>query len=171
MNRGHRLLYRIGDADVDPAQACIRKPDQPDQYLRPKALQVLLYLLEHRDRAVTKDELLAHAWAGLAVSDDVLVGCVGEIRRALGDGPRGTQFIRTLPKVGYRFVATANEIRLEPDEQQPEVPSVVAGPPEPVPAPPRFSWHGMLFVALPTLAATFFILYLTRHPLPGRITS
>jgi len=96
---------------VDAGQGCVRRQFQPDQYLRPKSLQVLLYLLAHRDRTVTKDELMAHVWEGLSVTDDVLVGCVGEVRRALGDEPRGKRFIRTLPKIGYRFVAPVNEIR------------------------------------------------------------
>jgi TolB-like protein/DNA-binding winged helix-turn-helix (wHTH) protein/Tfp pilus assembly protein PilF len=78
--------------------------------LRPKALAVLHYLLEHPQRVVGKDELLAAVWGKVVVTDDSLVQCVREIRQALGDTDQ--RLIRTIPRSGYLFA----------DEVTPEVP-------------------------------------------------
>lgn len=69
--------------------------------LRPKTFAVLLYLIEHPGRLVSKDELLSAVWLNLAVTDDALVQSIGELRRALGDD--GSRLIRTIPRRGYRF--------------------------------------------------------------------
>jgi adenylate cyclase len=69
--------------------------------LRPKTFAILLYLVEHPGRLVSKDELLSAVWPNLAITDDALVQSIGELRRALGDdGPR---LIRTIPRRGYRL--------------------------------------------------------------------
>jgi adenylate cyclase len=78
--------------------------DGTEIVLRPKTLGVLNFLVENPGRLVSKEELFAAIWPGLAVTDDVLVQSIGELRRALGqDGPR---LIRTIPRRGYRFEAT-----------------------------------------------------------------
>ena len=73
--------------------------------LRPKTFAVLHYLVENCGRLVSKDELFAAVWPNLAVTDDVLVQSIGELRRALdaGDGPR---LIKTVPRRGYRLNST-----------------------------------------------------------------
>jgi DNA-binding winged helix-turn-helix (wHTH) protein/tetratricopeptide (TPR) repeat protein len=73
--------------------------------LTPKALAVLRYLVEHRGRLVTKDELLNSGWSGVHVGDAVLKSCILEIRRALDDPARSPKFIETVHRRGYRFVA------------------------------------------------------------------
>lgn len=67
--------------------------------LRPKSLEVLVYLLEHPKQLVTKDELIAAVWAPRIVTDGSLTQCVKDIRRALGS--EGQQLIHTSPKRGY----------------------------------------------------------------------
>ena len=69
--------------------------------LRPQSFAVLRYLAENPGRLVTKDELISAVWPGLAVTDDSLVQCIHEIRRALGDGAHAV--LRTVPRRGYRF--------------------------------------------------------------------
>jgi adenylate cyclase len=69
--------------------------------LRPKTFAVLQYLIENRGRLVSKEELFGAVWPNLVVTDDALVQCVGELRRALGDD--GARLIRTIPRRGYRF--------------------------------------------------------------------
>ena len=96
--------YRFGELQVDTAQACIRRGGA-ERHLRQQTFQVLVYLLEHRERLVTKEELLQEIWNGTAVTDDALVQCVVDIRRALGDDSRNPRFVKTIPKVGYRFIA------------------------------------------------------------------
>ena len=105
------MVYRFADAEMDPSQGCVRRQDH-EHYPRPKVLQVLHYLLEHRERLVTKDELIEHVWKDTAVTDDVVFHCVADIRTLLGDDPRNPRFVRTFPGAGYRFVAPVEEVRL-----------------------------------------------------------
>jgi WD40 repeat protein/class 3 adenylate cyclase len=70
--------------------------------LRPQAFAVLRYLAENANRLISKDELMQAVWPGIAVTDDSLVQCVHEIRRALGDD-RHT-ILKTVPRRGYRLV-------------------------------------------------------------------
>ena len=69
--------------------------------LRPKTFAVLRYLVEHAGRLVTKDELMQAAWPGITVTDDSLVQCIHEIRRALRDDAHA--LLKTAPKRGYRL--------------------------------------------------------------------
>lgn len=73
--------------------------------LRPQAFAVLRYLASNPDRIVTKDELMAAIWPDVAVTDDSLVQCIGDIRRALGDEAHAV--LRTVPRRGYRLVVPA----------------------------------------------------------------
>ena len=65
---------------------------------------MLLFLLERRERLVTKEELFEHIWEGAAVTDNALLQCIFDIRKLLGDDARHPRFIKTFPKVGYRFI-------------------------------------------------------------------
>jgi tetratricopeptide (TPR) repeat protein/DNA-binding winged helix-turn-helix (wHTH) protein len=79
--------------------------DGVEQHLRRKTLEVLLYLIDHRDRVVSKTELFDAVWSGIAVTEDTLVQSIVEIRKALDDDPKSPRFVRTIPRVGYRFIA------------------------------------------------------------------
>ena len=70
--------------------------------LRPQAFAVLRCLTERPGRLVTKDELMAAVWPGIAVTDDSLVQAICDIRRAIGDEAHAT--IRTVPRRGYRLM-------------------------------------------------------------------
>jgi DNA-binding winged helix-turn-helix (wHTH) protein/tetratricopeptide (TPR) repeat protein len=72
--------------------------------LTPKAFSVLVYLLRHPDRLVTKEELLQAVWADNLVTDASLKVCVREIRKALHDQPQKPRFIETVHRRGYRFI-------------------------------------------------------------------
>jgi hypothetical protein len=63
----------------------------------------LVYLIEHRDRVATKQELVSVLWGGRFVSDGVLSDTIYEARRALGEEPRAVNFIKTLHGRGYQF--------------------------------------------------------------------
>jgi DNA-binding winged helix-turn-helix (wHTH) protein len=63
--------------------------------VRPKTFAILRHLVENPSRLVSKDELFAAVWPNLAITDDVLVQSIGELRRALGDD--GARLIRTFP--------------------------------------------------------------------------
>ncbi len=102
-------VYRFDDVEVDASQGCLKRFGQ-QQYLRQQTFQVLLYLLEQRERLVTKDELIECIWKGMAVTDNALVQCVVDIRRALGDDSRHPRLIKTVSKVGYRFIGQVEEL-------------------------------------------------------------
>jgi DNA-binding winged helix-turn-helix (wHTH) protein len=78
--------------------------------LRPKTFDFLSYLVANPGRLISKDELLAAVWPGVLVSDDSIVQCMTELRRALGDHDQ--RLIKTLPRRGYRFEA---QVSVEPD--------------------------------------------------------
>ena len=76
--------------------------------LRPKTFAILRHLVENPSRLVSKDELFAAVWPNLAITDDVLVQSIGELRRALGED--GARLIRTVPRRGYRFESPVSVI-------------------------------------------------------------
>ncbi|NOT61099.1 MAG: tetratricopeptide repeat protein [Acidobacteria bacterium] len=81
--------------------------------LTPKAFETLLYFVENPQRLLTKNELIAKLWPDSFVEESNLAQNVSALRRALGESPSETQFIETVPKLGYRFVADVREIRQE----------------------------------------------------------
>jgi urea transport system substrate-binding protein len=86
--------------------------------LRPKTFAFLWYLVRHPQRLITKQELLANLWAGVAVSDDLLRGYVRDLRVALGDDARRPSYIATISRRGYKFLqpVTADS----PEESRPQ---------------------------------------------------
>src|SRR5499426_1566842 len=100
--------WRFADFRLDPDNACLWRGTQSIA-LTPKAFEVLHYLVTHPDRLVTKDTLLDAVWPETAVSDAVVRIAIGELRRALGDMARAPQLIATVPRRGYRFLATVTQ--------------------------------------------------------------
>ncbi len=96
--------FRVGAVEIDPGRGEVRREGR-DVPLRAQSFQVLVYLIEHRDRLVGKDELHEQIWHGVSVGDDAITQCVADVRRALGDEVKAPRYIRTVPKRGYRFVA------------------------------------------------------------------
>lgn len=81
-----RMMYRFYDYTLDPAGRELWCGAQR-LAVEPKVLQVLLYLLEHRDRVVPKDELLAQCWPGTFVSESALSRCLARLRQAVPPPP------------------------------------------------------------------------------------
>jgi predicted ATPase/type II secretory pathway predicted ATPase ExeA len=79
--------------------------DDEEVTLRPRAFAVLRHLLEHAGQLITKDDLIRSLWAGAAVSDSVVKVCIREIRGALGESAKTPEYIETVPRRGYRFIA------------------------------------------------------------------
>jgi len=71
-----------------------------------RAFDMLLYLIEHRDRAISKDELQQAIWPRMILTDSALTRCVMKVRRAVGDDPKRQAVIKTLHGHGYRFIAS-----------------------------------------------------------------
>src|SRR5215510_2191179 len=74
--------------------------------LTPKAFQVLCYVVERPGQLVTKEELFRVLWADTVVSDAALTTCIQEIRKALQDNARSPQYLETVHRRGFRFIAT-----------------------------------------------------------------
>ncbi len=102
-------IYRFEDVEIDASRRSVTRSGH-EQHLRQQTFQVLLYLLERRQRLVTKEELIENVWQGIAVTDNALVQCIGDIRRTLGDDSRHPRFVRTFPKLGYHFIAAVQEV-------------------------------------------------------------
>ena len=73
--------------------------------MEPQAFDVLVYLVRHRDRVVSKDELMDQVWGGRFVSETAVTSRIKQTRRAVGDDGESQRVIRTLHGRGYRFVA------------------------------------------------------------------
>ncbi|MBL8907786.1 MAG: winged helix-turn-helix domain-containing protein [Rhizobiales bacterium] len=90
---------------VDFAGGFVRDRAGREIPLRPQAFSLLKYLLQNADRLVTKDELMKAVWPGVFVTDDSLVQCVRDVRRAIGDADQSV--LKAVPKRGYRFTIPA----------------------------------------------------------------
>lgn len=94
----------LGDWRVRPAEGVLLAPGRQLR-LEPKVAALLSYLIRHRDRMVSKEELLSAVWPDVVVAPVALARAVSELRRALDDDPRTPRYIETYPKRGYRLVA------------------------------------------------------------------
>jgi TolB-like protein/DNA-binding winged helix-turn-helix (wHTH) protein/Tfp pilus assembly protein PilF len=76
-----------------------------DAHVEPKAMQVLVHLASRPDEVLSKQTLKKEVWSGTYVTDDVLVRCISELRKALDDDPKKPEVIQTIPRGGYRLIA------------------------------------------------------------------
>jgi DNA-binding winged helix-turn-helix (wHTH) protein len=104
--------YQFGEFTLDIARGCVLKAGAEIK-LRPKVYETLKYLVEHPGRLVGKQELMQAVWPDAFVTDDSLVQCTLELRRALGDGSQ--QLLQTVPRRGYRFTAAVIQHPTTPD--------------------------------------------------------
>ena len=98
------MVYRFESFVFDPDAAGLLDSGQPVA-LEPQVFSLLKYLIENRDRIVSKDEVIDEIWEGRAISDAALNTRIRAVRRALGDDRAQQKFLRTYPKRGFRFVA------------------------------------------------------------------
>ena len=101
-----RLAFR--DIEIDPERFELTRGGEPVR-LEPQAFEVLAHLVQHRDRVVTRDELLEAIWGSVYVSDAALATRIKEARRALGDDGTTQWAIRTIHRRGYRFVVEVED--------------------------------------------------------------
>src|SRR5262245_37196009 len=94
----------FGPFRLDVTQGQLWRGDQVLP-LRHRSLEMLRYLAEHSGRLVTKAELRHHVWAGTHVTDTVLRVCAREIRVVLGDAADAPEYLETVGRRGYRFLA------------------------------------------------------------------
>jgi predicted ATPase/DNA-binding winged helix-turn-helix (wHTH) protein len=100
--------------------------------LEPQAFDVLVFLVLHRDRVVSKEELMDSIWGGRFVTEAAVTSRIKQVRRALGDDGERQRSIRTVHGRGYRFVADVEDASSAvPEKQHPAGPAPDAPPPTP----------------------------------------
>jgi TolB-like protein/Tfp pilus assembly protein PilF len=112
-NRGDRsetVVFKFADCIFDPQRLELTRAGRPVS-MQPQVRELLHYLLRHRDRAVGREELHGAVWGSRVVTDATLNSRVHAARAAIGDGGGAQTMIRTLPRVGYRFVGEVTEER------------------------------------------------------------
>jgi adenylate cyclase len=104
------LLYIFEDCALDTERRELRR-GQALIAIEPKVFDLLAFVIENRQRVVSRDDLIAHVWDGRIVSESALARCISEARSAIGDDGEAQQLIKTLPRRGLRFVGAVREER------------------------------------------------------------
>jgi adenylate cyclase len=125
MTSGSRT-FRFGDFSLDSGERQLLR-DGVEVILRPKTFETLLCLLERHDHLITKNELLDRVWPDTFVSESVLDHCISEIRKALEDDTRNPRYLKTIPRVGYKFMNAAEEVIPTGPETRPTTKAPPAG--------------------------------------------
>src|SRR5688572_14795253 len=98
------MKYQIAEFLIDTARFRISSGDEPIA-AEPKVFDLLVYLIRHRDRVVTREELFREVWDGREVSDATLSNHVKSARKILGDSGELQKTILTIRGRGYQFIA------------------------------------------------------------------
>ena len=120
------MVYRFADCVLDTQLYTLARAGQHTP-LAPKVFEVLCYLIAHRGRVVSKQELCDRVWEGLAITDAAMESCLRAVRLTVGDSGQAQRIIQTQRGHGYRFVA---DIALLPQDTPP-----APLPPEAAPLP------------------------------------
>ena len=99
---------------LDAGQRLLSR-DGRDIPLSPKAVEILLVLVEHRGRIVSKNQLLDAVWKNVVVEESNLYGYLHTLRNTLGNDPGGKPYVETLPRRGYRFNGAVQQPPSEQD--------------------------------------------------------
>src|SRR5499427_10331013 len=118
MSQSAQLLYEFGPFCLDPSEEQLVEGSRKVP-LTPKAYRTLLVLVENRGRTLTKDELLQKVWPDAFVEEATLTQNIFTLRKQLRDDRETAQYIDTVPKRGYRFVAEVHEVKPSIDPPQP----------------------------------------------------
>jgi len=163
--------YHFGDFRLDAAARELWRGDE--QIALPiKSLECLAYLLEHRERAVGRDELIAAVWGRADAGDALLTQTIWRARRAVGDGRDGSHLLRTVPRFGYRWTAP---VRIDAQPAPASAPPTPAAPDTVAPPPavatervPRRAWSPRLVLAagLASLVMVLLVAALAHRPVP-----
>src|SRR6185295_8032382 len=100
--------YEFGRFRLIGADRILLREGEPVA-LTPKVFDILLALVENGGRVVEKDDLMKRVWPNTFVEEGNLTQNISLLRKALGESPDGVQFIETVPRRGYRFVADTNK--------------------------------------------------------------
>lgn len=115
-------IFEFGEFRLDNTRRLLLKNGEVVP-LTHKAFEMLALMVANSGRIVEKDELLREIWPDTFVEEGSLSRNISVLRKALGEGPSDHQYIQTIPKQGYRFVAPVREVfgSFEPDSIEPEI--------------------------------------------------
>jgi len=139
--------FLFDDIRVEPATFRVFKAGRAIQ-LEPKALRLLLFLIENRDRAVGKEEILNTVWNGTYVTENALTREIGKLRKLLGDDPKAPKYIETVHTLGYRFIADLDDASSEETPVKAQAPQGETANSRENTAPKRAHSHRALKAAL-----------------------
>ena len=125
------MHFLFADHTLDTDRRELRRGAEPIA-VEPQVFDLLIYLVENRDRVVSKDDLIASVWGGRIVSDSTLTSRINAARKAVGDSGESQKLIRTIARKGLRFVGAVHT----PATRDTSVPAV-APPSEERPEPAR----------------------------------
>jgi TolB-like protein len=104
------VQFVFGDHRLDGDRRELLRGSEPIS-VEPQVFDLLIYLVENRDRVVSKDDLIASIWHGRVVSDSTLTSRINAARKALGDSGGKQKLIRTIARKGIRFVG---DVQIQP---------------------------------------------------------
>lgn len=114
MTRELQQGFNLGEYRVDPPSGTLSGPSDT-HHVTPAAMDVLVCLATKPGHLITREELLDTVWRGSDSGDAALTRCIGELRQQLGDHADNPRYIQTLPRRGYRLLASVSP--LQGDEQ------------------------------------------------------
>lgn len=117
--RAARCLYEFGDFRLDPVRHRLSRGGKIVP-LSPKAIETLIVLVRNAEEAVDRKDLMQAVWADSIVEDANLTVAISQLRKAFVENGNRDEFIQTVPRVGYRFVADVREILEESLPLRPE---------------------------------------------------
>jgi DNA-binding winged helix-turn-helix (wHTH) protein len=97
------MLIRFGDCELDSDRRELHRGTEL-VHVQPQVFDLLVHLIAHHDRVISKDQMVEAVWKGRFVSDVTLNSRVNAARQAIGDDGKRQAFIRTVPRRGFRFV-------------------------------------------------------------------
>jgi DNA-binding winged helix-turn-helix (wHTH) protein/pimeloyl-ACP methyl ester carboxylesterase len=123
--KGEAPVYEFGDFRLEVSERRLLRDGRPIP-LATKVFETLRILLERSGRLLTKEELMGQIWPDTVVEENNLNHNVSVLRRVLGDRADGPRFIETVPRVGYRFVASVRQSGAVAGAQQLAPPAATA---------------------------------------------
>src|SRR6202167_3083246 len=97
------MILSFDDYEIDVERRELKCAKTPI-HVEPQVFDLLVYLVQNRDRVVSKDDLIASVWGGRIVSDSTLTSRINAARKAIGDNGEDQKLIRTIARKGLRFV-------------------------------------------------------------------
>jgi Tol biopolymer transport system component/DNA-binding winged helix-turn-helix (wHTH) protein len=114
-----KQLYEFGSFTLDPDERLLLRDGKPVQ-LTPKVFDLLLLLVENKGRLLEKEDLMSALWQDSFVEESNLSFNISILRKTLGEDPKQRRYIETVPKRGYRFIASVKIIEHEQFDARPE---------------------------------------------------